>query len=206
MKSETFSFSGAIGRGAFLRRGTPVPLLAAAAFLALISVRTGWCQPPPQDHSHRRQYQRQIDEIEQQWRQAQLHGDAAAIDHLLADDYIGITSNGLLQTKEQTLARLRSGQVVLKRMELTEVKVSVHGETAVVTSRAEVETTQNGVERDGIYRYTRVYQHRGGVWKIVNFEATRINPLAQMAIPETTGSASTPADAKSPAPAQTQSH
>jgi hypothetical protein len=38
-----------------------------------------------------------------------------------------------------------------------------------------VEGTNNGSSMTGLYRYTRVYQRLpSGVWKITNFEATRI--------------------------------
>ena len=49
--------------------------------------------------------------------------------------------------------------------------------TAIVTSRVNAEGTNDGVEVNGMYRYTRVYNRMpGGTWKIVNFESTRIPP------------------------------
>jgi ketosteroid isomerase-like protein len=53
--------------------------------------------------------------------------------------------------------------------------VKLIGSIAIVTSRAEVEGTNDGVAVQGTFRYTRVYQRLpSGVWKITSFEATRV--------------------------------
>ena len=50
-------------------------------------------------------------QMEEKWRNAVLRGDAAAMASLLDDDYMAITSNGMLQSREQTLAHMRSGTI-----------------------------------------------------------------------------------------------
>ena len=53
------------------------------------------------------------------------------------------------------------------------------GTTAIVTSLAEVEGTNDGMPMHGTYRYTRVYSRLpSGTWQITNFEATRVGPPA----------------------------
>jgi ketosteroid isomerase-like protein len=65
----------------------------------------------------------------------------------------------------------------VKQMTLSDIKIKVVGPVAIVTSRAEVEGTGEGGEINGDFRYTRVYQRLpNGVWKITNFEATRVPP------------------------------
>jgi ketosteroid isomerase-like protein len=94
---------------------------------------------------------------------------------LLADDYIAITPNGTLQSKDQTLANLRSGTTQVKSIEFSDRKVRFYGQTALVTSRAEVTGTNGEGEFSGSYRYTRVYvRDDQGKWKVVSFEASRI--------------------------------
>ena len=123
---------------------------------------------------HKHDLKQEVEDLEQQWRTAQLSGDAAAMDKLLADDYIGISLNGQVNTKAQQLARISTRRVILTHLDLSEMKVKLIGEIAIVTSRAEVEGTTDGVSVKGIYRYTRVYQHESsGDWKITSFEATR---------------------------------
>jgi ketosteroid isomerase-like protein len=116
----------------------------------------------------------QVEQLEDQWRQAQLTGDVATMDKLLSDDYIGISVNGQVNTKAQWLERLQSRRIAVTKLELSDMKVKLIGSIAIVTSRAEVEGTSDGVSIRGIYRYTRVYQRLpSGTWKITSFEATR---------------------------------
>jgi ketosteroid isomerase-like protein len=118
---------------------------------------------------------REIDLKEEAWRKAVLTGDVAVMDGLLADDYIGISASGMLQTKEDTLARLRNPRRHITDIELSDSKVRFYGATALVTSFAHVTGTNADGEALGDFRYTRVYiRNAQGQWKIVSFEASRI--------------------------------
>src|ERR1700727_2952237 len=113
--------------------------------------------------------------LEEQWRQAQLAGDVAVMDKLLSDDYIGISMTGQVNTKMQQLDRMRLHKVALTKLDLGDRQVKLIGSIAIVTSRAEVEGTNDGLPIKGTFRYTRVYQRLpSGVWRITSFEATRV--------------------------------
>ncbi len=130
-----------------------------------------------QPHHKSKDVKQQIEELEQQWRTAQLASDVAAMDKLLSEDYIGISMNGQVNTKAQQLERISTRRVAITRLDLSEMKVKLIGSIAIVTSRAQVEGTSDNVSVKGNYRYTRVYQHLPtGVWKITSFEATRLPP------------------------------
>jgi ketosteroid isomerase-like protein len=123
---------------------------------------------------------REIDQLENVWRDATLQRNAVAMDLLLAADYIAITPNGTMQTREEMLANLRAGAVHLKALEMTDRRVRFYGKTALVTCKAEVSGTTPGGEISGSYRYTHVYvQDAQGKWKIVSFEASRIRELGE---------------------------
>jgi ketosteroid isomerase-like protein len=117
----------------------------------------------------------QIEHLEDAWRSAVLKGNFTAMDALLADDYIAITPTGILQSKEQALANLRSGTVHFKSIELNDRKIRIYGTTALVTTRAEVVASGPEGQISGSYRYTRVYvKDARGAWRIVSFEASKI--------------------------------
>ena len=117
----------------------------------------------------------EIDQLEEAWRNAVLQANTSAMDSLLADDYMAITPSGTLQTKEQALALMRSGQVHFSALELSDRRVRFYGTTALVTSRAEVTATTPGGDLSGSFLYTRVYvRDEQGAWKVVSFEANRI--------------------------------
>jgi len=124
-----------------------------------------------QKHENRRE----IDQLEEAWRTAVLRANTTAMESLLADDYMGITPNGTLQSKEQALASLRTGMTHITTLEISDRKVRFYGTTALVTSRAEVSGTAPQGDISGSYRYIRVYVRTDqGAWKIVSFEASRI--------------------------------
>jgi ketosteroid isomerase-like protein len=126
-------------------------------------------------HEKKHDAKRQVEALEEQWRQAQLSGDVATMDKLLSDDYIGISMTGQVSTKMQQLDRMRSHKFVLSKLDLGEMQVKLVGSIAIVTSRAEVEAINDGVPIQGTFRYTRVYQRLpSGTWKITSFEATRV--------------------------------
>lgn len=157
-------------------RAGPLPgtclRLFSVVVLALCAVP--FCAALQKQQKHESRHH-EIDQLEETWRNAVLTSDAAAISSLLADDYTAITSNGTLQTREDWLASLRAGHTHFTTLNISDRKVRFYGDTAVVTSRAEVDGSSPEGPITGSYRYTRVYvRNSQGRWKIVSFEASRI--------------------------------
>jgi ketosteroid isomerase-like protein len=145
-------------------------LLLGAYTPALLAAPQHGGMPKGQKHESRHE----IDQMEEAWRSAVLKGDTASMDSLLADDFMAISANGTLQTKEETLAKLSSGRRHYTSLELSDRKVRFYGTTALVTSLAHVNGSSADGEISGSYRYTRVYvRNAQGKWKIVSFEASR---------------------------------
>jgi ketosteroid isomerase-like protein len=117
----------------------------------------------------------EIDQLEVAWKDAILKGNTVAMGALLADDYMAITASGTLQTKEQTLASLKSGRMHFTSLDLSDRKVRFYGATALVTSVAAVQGTTGEGAISGSFRYTRVsVRDQGGAWRIVHFEASKM--------------------------------
>jgi len=158
-----------------VRRRMPsaLALIAVLVTLAPVGLAAALVGEMPRAQKHESRHE--IDQLEEAWRNAMTKGNLSALDALLADDYMAITPSGMLQTKEQALASLRSGATRITSIELSDRKVRFYGTTALVTSRAEVSGTTPGGELSGSFRYTRVYvRDAHGKWKIVSFEASRI--------------------------------
>lgn len=125
--------------------------------------------------SHNREARHEIDRLEDAWRNAILKSDAATLSGLLSEDYTAISSSGTLQTKDEALANIRNRRIHFTSLDVSERKVRFYGNTALVTSLAQVQGTTSDGEVSGSYRYTRVYvRNPQGQWKIVSFEASRI--------------------------------
>lgn len=148
---------------------------AAALVMAFALGAEARSQTSGMPRAQRHEIRHEIDQLEQTWKDAVMARNTSAMEGLLADDYIAITPNGTLQSKEQTIASMRSGSLQIKSMEFSDRKVRFYGQTALVTSRAEVTGSNAEESFSGSYRYTRVYVRNGqGKWKIVSFEASRI--------------------------------
>ena len=116
-----------------------------------------------------------IEDLEEQWRTAQIADDLPAMDRLMADDFVGISITGQANDKAQQLDRFRNRKLIISQVDLTDRKIKLVGSIAIVTSLAQVEGTNEGEPMKGVFRYTRVYQRLpSGAWKTTNFEATRV--------------------------------
>ena len=152
---------------------------AVVTLFGLFAVASGarFAFAGPAAHKKNHDAKKEVETLEEQWRVAQLAGDTATMDKLLADDFIGISMSGQVNTKAQQLERVRTRKLVVTRIELSDRKIKLLGNVAIVTSVADVEGTSEGASVQGKYRYTRVYQRTPpGTWKITSFEATRILP------------------------------
>ena len=150
-------------------RLTCITLLAAGMCVAPVYAKAAKAQKHANSHQ-------EIDRLEEAWRDAILQANTAEMKALLSDDYTAITPNGTLQTKDDTLANLRSGRMHFTTLNVSDRKVRFYGNTAIVTSRARVLGTTGDGRVSGNFRYTRVYvKDRHGKWKIVSFEASRIH-------------------------------
>lgn len=116
-----------------------------------------------------------IDQLEDEWRDALLSSNTKEMDSLLAVDYMGITASGTLQSRDETLQGLTSGRLHFTLLEATDRKVRFYGTTAVVTSLANIQAATPDGRIAGNYRYTHVFvRDTQGDWKIVSFEASRV--------------------------------
>jgi ketosteroid isomerase-like protein len=105
---------------------------------------------------------------------ATLHGDSAALRHLLADEYRYVSSNGRVFDKEEALAWTQSPAYRLDSGRSDEVLVRVFGDAAVVVGRWTATGTNDGTAFHDVDRYTSVYVRRGGRWQIVSDHVSSI--------------------------------
>lgn len=160
----------------FIRAALCKPWGSFAALLILVSLPIGRAQARTNmPRAERHEIRHEIEQLEHAWRDAILHRNVQAMDALLSDDYTAITANGTLQSKEQALQNMRDGAIHFDSIQISDSKVRFYGNTALVTSRAEVNGKSPDGAISGSFRYTRVYiRDTRGNWKIVSFEASPI--------------------------------
>ncbi len=112
--------------------------------------------------------------LTEQLNQAALKGDVATYDKLVADDYISIGILGGAATKAELLEDFKSGKVKFETIEVTDTKVRVYGDAALVNATVNVKGHFGAADISGQWRSVRVWVKRKGQWQSVSFQATRI--------------------------------
>jgi ketosteroid isomerase-like protein len=127
--------------------------------------------------------ERELRKLDQQWAELAVRGDVAAFDRLMADDHIATHANGKLVTNAEEKTYLATSPGHIAAITTDDVGVRVYGDTAVVRGIVTVKTKQGG---GGAYRYTTMWLHRSGAWRLVAEQHTKIEPPAATSASATT--------------------
>ena len=100
--------------------------------------------------------------------QAQISADAAALDRIYANDFIGIGPSGTVRTKAQVIADFTSGDLRFQSITTDDVQVRVYGNTAVETGRSTMIGQDKGKAVPHDNRFTRVWIKQQGRWQLVS--------------------------------------
>lgn len=114
--------------------------------------------------------------LEQQWEDALLKSDAAALDKLYADTMVYTHSSGAVDDKKTYIGNIKSGASKYQTMKRDDIKVHVYGNTALVFCHWEVHVLSRGNKIDTNARYLHVYTKTKSGWQLVAHQATRITP------------------------------
>ena len=98
--------------------------------------------------------------------------DTAALDTLLADDFTLHTPFGTTQTKAGEVEALRSGQVSYTSIKDEEPVIRLHGQTGIVTGRADIEYQAGGQVGLARVYYTAVYGWTAPHWHMLAWQST----------------------------------
>jgi ketosteroid isomerase-like protein len=117
----------------------------------------------------------ELRQLERDWCTASMTADAAGISKILADDYSGVTSRGIKQTKAEALADLKDPQSSVDSCGETDVKVRLYGDTAVVTGLGSRSGTAKGVAyTDRRILWTDTFVRKAGRWQCVASQGTLV--------------------------------
>ncbi len=126
--------------------------------------------------------------LQEQGRQAALTGDTSFQEKYLAADYVGITGDGRMLTRDQAIQMRKSGAIKYEAMsgaikyeaiEPRDMKIRVYGNTAIVNSLASLKLTANGKPISGDHRLTFVWAKQKGNWKMSSFQSTPVTAEAK---------------------------
>jgi ketosteroid isomerase-like protein len=105
--------------------------------------------------------------LENKWNAAYQRGDIAAMDSLLADDFIITVEDGSTFSKPGYIAHNGDSTVHVKKSEMSDLRVRMHGNTAVVTGAYHEKGTSKGKPYEYRDRFTDVWMNRNDRWQVI---------------------------------------
>ena len=119
-----------------------------------------------------------LTQLEHAWSDAVVKHDVDFIERMEADDYVSTGPDGAVLRKADDLAVARAQFVKIESFILSDVKVRVFGETAVVTGETTFKGTAGDANVGGDFRWTDVFVNHDGHWQAEASQATRISKPA----------------------------
>ena len=113
------------------------------------------------------------------WKQAAMKKDRALFERTLHPDLTYGHSNGLIETKQESIDNIVDSKVIYQVVNFSDTKVHVHGDTAFVTGKVEFhQKTGDTVAVINLIVLTVWVKGPQG-WRMIARQATRPAPPAQ---------------------------
>lgn len=122
----------------------------------------------------------QVQRVERQRFAAMTSQNVTALEPLLADELYYCHSNGEVQTKQQLLEALRSGELRYESIDLREFHVRQYRDVALGSGLVNVRASQGGAPPVVLdMRYVDAYLWRDGRWQLATWQSTRLPAAAR---------------------------
>ena len=112
--------------------------------------------------------------LETLWNQAEVAKDAAALDHLLADDFTYVDIDGSLQNKAEFLDGIKHPVEHIEIIGNDSLKTHVYRDTVIVSGTYHEKGTLNGKPYVHRGRFTDTWVRQGSSWMCVASHSTLI--------------------------------
>jgi ketosteroid isomerase-like protein len=148
----------------------------AIAFVAFSAAAIASGQKQSAIRDPKRIVEQVIRKLDNERIQAQIHADAAALERIYADDFIGVGPSGTVRTKPQVISDFTSGDLKFQSITTDDVRVRVYGNAAVETGRSTMDGQDKGKAVPHDTRFTRVWIKQQGRWRLVaNHYSSRVS-------------------------------
>jgi uncharacterized protein (TIGR02246 family) len=109
---------------------------------------------------------------------ATVAGDVAAVASMMTDDLTYTHSSGVVESKAEFLAGLKSGKYVYREISAPDRRVRVHGDAAIVSGPCHVVIEPGGKRSDLDLYFTELYVKEAGRWQMALWHSTRLSAPA----------------------------
>jgi ketosteroid isomerase-like protein len=87
------------------------------------------------------------------------------------DDYMLVRPDGSVLSKDEVLTDLRIGGLAFKTIEIADVKVRIHADTAILTAASRSVTSRQGKEAESNIRLVAIYVTDQGRPRLAHFQS-----------------------------------
>jgi ketosteroid isomerase-like protein len=105
--------------------------------------------------------------LEAQWNDAYKRGDAAGMTALLSDDFIITVEDGNTFSKTGYLAHTADSELRVQISDMSDLRVRVHGNLAIVTGAYHEKGTSKGRAYESHDRFTDVWTKTPTGWQVI---------------------------------------
>jgi len=105
--------------------------------------------------------------MENAWNHAELRNDAAAVQLLLADDFVMTVAEGTLYNKQQIVDSVRDKSYRPDLLQSTDMVLHAHGSTVIVTGAYHEKGIDKGKPWERRGRFTDTWMFLDGRWQCV---------------------------------------
>lgn len=133
-------------------------------------------QPTGEKVSSSSNAEQELIKLDKEWGEAGLRGDAAVLEGILADDFMGVSPTGVT-SKAQNIAEAKTNAANITNATYVADEYTVRfldPNTAVMTHSALEKGLNKGKEYTDQHRSIHVWAKRSGRWQVVASQATPI--------------------------------
>lgn len=110
---------------------------------------------------------KQIQSLEEKLRAAMLNSDISVLNELLSAKLLFTNHLGHLVSKDEDLASHRNKAFTFESIELSESKIIVFENSAIVSTKTRIRGIHNDLETNGEFRFTRVWANESGDFQVI---------------------------------------
>jgi len=105
--------------------------------------------------------------------EAQIHGDRAELQRLVADDYTLVNSSGRIQSKAELIADYTAPGYKIEPFEIMQPVEKVWSDGAVMGGVVDLRGTQGGKPFAVKLRFADIWAKRSGKWQVIYTHVSR---------------------------------
>jgi ketosteroid isomerase-like protein len=151
----------------------------ALGALAAVTIAWAWCcGGSPAFAAEKSSDVATLTRLSDDWDKAIVRKDEKAVAGNMAEDFRIIDGYAHVAAKQEFVADIMDPKLTIDPYTVEDFEVRIYGDTALLSGRTHMTGKHDGTPFESNYRYIDIYVRKGGTWKIVSVQITRIPPPA----------------------------